>query len=113
MNTDKQAARGLADLEAYLYREAHLSTARRRVAAFTGQTDGLTHEQKRDIELWYLEEQKYVARMVTQHIADSIGAAEAANHIRFGRWLRGTLIAMAVITMVTFVGTAAVMASMA
>lgn len=113
MNTDKQAARGLADIEAYLYREAHLSTARRRVTAFTGQTAGLTHEQKRDIELWYLEEQKYVARMVTQHIADSIGAAEAAHHLRFARWLRGTLIAMTVITTVILVGAVVVTASVA
>ncbi|WP_217140797.1 hypothetical protein [Streptomyces sp. AC627_RSS907] len=113
MNTDKHAARGLADIEAHLYREAHLSTVRRRVAAFTGQTDGPTHEQKRDIELRYPEERKYAARMVTKHIADSIGAAEAASHVRFGRWLSGTLIAMTVITTVTFVGTAVVMASVA
>ncbi|MFJ8357212.1 hypothetical protein [Streptomyces sp. NPDC093984] len=111
MNTEKQAARGLVDIEAYLYREAHLSAARRRVAAFVGRADGLTHEQKRDIERWYLEEQEYVACMVTKHIADSIGSAEEANHIRFARWLRGTLIAMAVITMVTFVVTAVVVGS--
>jgi hypothetical protein len=113
MNTEKQAARGLVDIEAYLYREAHLGAARRRVAAFTAKTDGLTYEQKRDIELWYLEEQEHVARMVTKHIADSVGAAEAAYHIRFGRWLRGTLIAMAVITVVTFVCTAVVVGSVA
>ncbi|GHE98580.1 hypothetical protein GCM10014715_63470 [Streptomyces spiralis] len=113
MNTNKQAARGLIDLEAYLYREAHLSTARRRVAAFTEKAVGLTREQKRDIELWYLEEQKYMARMVTEYVADSVGAVEAANHIRFGRWLRGTLIATAVITVVTFVCTAVVVASVA
>ena len=50
MNTTKQAARGLVDIQAYLYREAHLSAARRRVSAFTARTDGLTHGQKRDIE---------------------------------------------------------------
>ncbi|ROQ60151.1 hypothetical protein EDD93_7574 [Streptomyces sp. 840.1] len=107
MNTDKQAARGLADIEAYLYRESHLSTARRRVTAFTGQTPGLTHEQKRDIEVWYLEDQKHVARMVTRHIADSIGAAEEAHHARVARWLRRTLIAMIVVIAVIFVGTVA------
>ncbi|MFH9090156.1 hypothetical protein [Streptomyces sp. NPDC017673] len=111
MNMNKQAARGLVDIEAYLYREAHLSAARRRVTAFTARMDGLTHEQKRDIELWYLDEQKHVARMVTKHIADNVGAAETANNIRFGRWLRGTLIAMAVITMLTFVCTAVVVGS--
>ncbi|CAM5601226.1 MULTISPECIES: hypothetical protein [Streptomyces] len=111
MNMNKQAARGLVDIEAYLYREAHLTAARRRVTAFTARMDGLTHEQKRDIELWYLEEQKYVARMVTKYIADSVGAAETANNIRFGRWLRGTVIAMAVITVLTFVCTAVVVGS--
>ncbi|WP_030184625.1 hypothetical protein [Streptomyces sp. NRRL S-813] len=109
MNTNKQAARGLVDLEAYLYREGHLSAARRRVAAFTAKEVGLTREQKRDIELWYLEEQKYVARMVKEYV----GAVEAVNHIRFGRWLRGTLSAMPVITVVTFVCTAVVVGSVA
>lgn len=54
-----------------------------------------------------------MARMVTEHIADSVGAAEAAHHLRFGRWLRGTLIAMAVISLVTFVCTAVVVGSVA
>ncbi|WP_329528400.1 hypothetical protein [Streptomyces sp. NBC_01462] len=111
MNTNEQAARGLVDIEAYLYRAAHLGAARQRVAAFTARTDGLTHEQRRAIELWYLDEQVGVARMVTDHIADSVGAAEAANRIRFRRWLRGTLISMVVITMVTFVCTAMVVGS--
>jgi hypothetical protein len=112
MNTEKQAARGLVDIEAYLYREAHLSAACRRVAAFTGRAEGLTHQQKRDIELWYIEEQDHMARMVTKHIADTIGAAEEANRVRFARWLRGTLIATAVIAMVTFVGTAVLVGSL-
>ncbi|MFJ8792463.1 hypothetical protein [Streptomyces sp. NPDC102462] len=45
--------------------------------------------------------------MVTRHIADSAGAAEAAHDVRFGRWL-GALIAM-----VTFVCTAVVVGSVA
>jgi hypothetical protein len=112
MNTSKQAARGLAGIQAYLYREAHLSAARRRVSAFTERTDGLTHGQKRDLEQWYLEEQKYVARLVTEHIADSVGAAEAAHRLRFARWLRGTLIAMTAIGLTIFVCTAVVVGSM-
>lgn len=112
MNTTKHAARGLADIQAFLYREAHLGAARRRVSAFTARTAGLTYRQKRELEEWYLEEQRYVARMVTEHIADSIGAAEAAHHLRFGRWVRGTLLAMAVLSLVTFVWTAVVVASM-
>ncbi|MFD8565516.1 hypothetical protein [Streptomyces sp. NPDC059639] len=107
----EQAARGLVEIEAHLYQEAHLSAARRRVAAFIADTEGLTYEQRRDIELWYLDEQKHVAHMVTKRIADGVGAAEAANSIRFGRWLRGTLIAMVVIIVLTFVCTAVVMGS--
>lgn len=98
MDPDKQAARGLADLEAYLYREAHLGAARRRVAAFTSRADGLTREQCGDIERWYLDEQRHVARMVTQHIAETISTAEEHHRVRFRRWLRGTLTAMTLIT---------------
>lgn len=80
--------------------------------AFTETRDGLSREQKRDIELWYLAEQKYVARIVTKHIDDSVGAAEAAHHVRFRRWLRGTLLAMVMINVVTFVCTAVAVGSM-
>jgi hypothetical protein len=52
-----------------------------------------------DIERWYFEEQRYVARMVTEHIAGSINVVEEQHHIRFGRWLRGTLTAMVLITL--------------
>jgi hypothetical protein len=41
--------------------------------------------------------------MVTDHIADSISAVEKAHRIRFGRWLRGTLMAMTLISVVLFV----------
>ncbi|MEV5900780.1 hypothetical protein [Streptomyces sp. NPDC052127] len=104
MDTDKQTtARGLIDIEAYLYREAHLSAARRRLADFTARATDFSPGQKRDLERWYLDEQQYVARMVTDHIADSIGAVEKAHRIRFGRWLRGTLLAMTLISVVLFV----------
>ncbi|MCL6674010.1 hypothetical protein [Streptomyces panaciradicis] len=105
MSTDEQAAQGLADLEAYLYQEAHLSAARLRVAAFLAQSDGLSHRQKRDIEEWYLDEQRYVARTVTQHIADTITQADSARHRSFLRWMRGLLIAVTALTLLTFVGT--------
>ncbi|MEW2572629.1 hypothetical protein [Streptomyces liliiviolaceus] len=103
MDTDKQtAARGLIDIEAHLYREAHLSAARRRLAEFIARADDFSPGQKRDLEQWYLDEQRYVARMVTDHIADSISAVEQAHRLRFGRWLRGTLVAMTLITVVLF-----------
>lgn len=98
MDASKAAARGLNDIENFLYRQAHLEAAHRRVADFTARTEGLTDGQKRDIERWYLDEQKYVAGMVTDHIAARISVVEGQHHIRFGRWLRGTLIAMVLIT---------------
>src|ERR1044072_2332759 len=61
------AARGLPNIEGFLYREAHRGATHRRVAAFTARVEGLTPEQKRDIEQWYVDEQKHVARMVTDH----------------------------------------------
>ncbi|MER5430091.1 hypothetical protein [Streptomyces sp. NPDC002588] len=100
MDASEEAARGLTDIETFLYWEAHLQAAHRRVADFTARAPGLTREQKSHVERWYLEEQRHVARMVTEHIADAISGVERIHHIRFGRWLRGTLIAMALITVV-------------
>ncbi|MHA5050623.1 hypothetical protein [Streptomyces sp. SD15] len=104
MDASEEAARGLTDIETFLYREAHLQAAHRRVADFTARALGLTQEQKTDIERWYLEEQRYVAHMVTEHIADRISVVEEQHHIRFGRWLRGTLTAMVLITVATIGG---------
>ncbi|KIF66932.1 hypothetical protein HY68_34470 [Streptomyces sp. AcH 505] len=100
MDTSKEAARGLTAIETFLYREAHLRAARRRVTAFTTRAPGLTREQKEDIEQWYLDEQEQVARMVTEHIADSISETEERYHVSFRRWLRGTMTAMVLITLV-------------
>ncbi|MFD7813915.1 hypothetical protein ACFV6E_13335 [Streptomyces sp. NPDC059785] len=104
MDASKEAARGLTDIETFLYRDAHLRAARRRVAEFTARAPGLTEEQRHGIERWYLDEQVHVARMVTDHIADSISAVEERHRGRIGRWLRGTMIAMALITAAMAVG---------
>ncbi|MEU2422039.1 hypothetical protein ABZ619_13600 [Streptomyces sp. NPDC007851] len=98
MDTSEEAARGLTDIQDFLYQQAHLRAARRRVAEFTAHEPGLTPVQKADIERWYLAEQTYVARLVTDHIAASVSAAEQRHHARFGHWLRGTLTAMILIT---------------
>ncbi|MBX7554550.1 hypothetical protein [Streptomyces sp. NPDC004232] len=98
MDASKEAARGLTDIESFLHEEAHVQAARQRVADFTARAPGLTREQKLDIERWYLDEQRYVARILTDHIADRISAVEEQHHVRFGRWLRGTMTAMALIT---------------
>ncbi|MGW3629962.1 hypothetical protein ACWD7F_07345 [Streptomyces sp. NPDC005122] len=103
MDASEEAARGLNDIENFLFRESHLRAAHRRAADFTARVPGLTRQQRTEIEEWYVEEQQHVARMVTEHIADSISMVDKRHHIRFGRWLRGTLAAMALITAVMVV----------
>lgn len=98
MDASEEAARGLSDIENFLYRLAHLQAAHRRVAAFTARMPELTQEQTSDIERWYVEEQTYVAEMVTQHIADSISATETRYRTRLTRWRRGTLAAMTLLS---------------
>ncbi|MFF3374113.1 hypothetical protein ACFYXF_14390 [Streptomyces sp. NPDC002680] len=100
MDAREEAARGLTDIETFLYREAHLHAAHQRVADFVSREPGLTPAQRTHIERWYLDEQTYVARMVTDHIADSISAVHAQHRVRLGRWLRGTMVAMTLITFV-------------
>jgi len=99
MDAREEAARGLTDIEGFLYQEAHMGAVHRRVADLTTRVEGLTPEQKRDIEQWYVDEQKYVARMVTDHIAERADAMEAQHHVRIRQWLRGTLTGMALITL--------------
>jgi hypothetical protein len=113
MGAREEAARGLTDIETFLYREAHLQAARRRVEEFTARATGLSQEQKKEIERWYLEEQVFVAGMVTDHIAETISVVEERHHIRFGRWLRGTLTAMMVITAAMMVCVAVILGSSA
>jgi hypothetical protein len=113
MDARAEAARGLGDIESFLYREAHTEAARRRVEEFTGRTDGLTAPQKRDIERWYLDEQTYVARMVTDHIAERLAEAERQHHVRIRHWLRGTLIGMILVTVAMVTCVAVVLGSRA
>ena len=112
MNTGEEAARGLTDIETFLYRHAHLGAARRRLEVFTTGVQGLTREQRADIESWYLREQTYVAHLVTHHLADSIGELQRQHRARFTRWLRGTLTAMILVTVAMSVGVAVLLASL-
>ncbi|MEU1593604.1 hypothetical protein ABZ468_12305 [Streptomyces sp. NPDC005708] len=98
MDASEEAARGLSDIENFLYREAHLEAAHRRVAAFTARMPELTEEQTSDIERWYVGEQVYMAEMVTQHIANSVTATETRYRTRLTRWRRGTLAAMSLLS---------------
>ncbi|MGW3103840.1 hypothetical protein [Streptomyces sp. NPDC001100] len=99
MTAREEAARGLSDIEGYLYREAHMGAVNRRVADLTARVEGLTPEQKRDIGRWYVDEQRHVARMVTDHIAEQVAAVEARHQARIRQWLRGTLVAMVLVTL--------------
>ncbi|MFF7160743.1 hypothetical protein ACFZBP_04990 [Streptomyces sp. NPDC008086] len=92
-----EAARGLTDIESFLYREAHEDAARRRAADFTARTQGLSPEQKQRIEQWYVHEQKHVARMVTDHIADRVEALEEQHRARL-RHRRRAVTVMAGVT---------------
>ncbi|MFJ4624410.1 hypothetical protein [Streptomyces sp. NPDC088812] len=83
------------------------------MADFTAQADGLGDEQRTAVERWSVEQRRHVARAVTDHIADSVGAAEAGHRGRFGRWLRGTPTAMMPITVMTIVCTAVVVGTVA
>ncbi|MBK6016310.1 hypothetical protein JHN45_35000 [Streptomyces sp. MBT53] len=99
MTAREEAARGLPDIEDFLYQEAHMGATNRRLTDLTTRVDGLTPEQKRDIGKWYVDEQRHVARMVTDHIAERLDAMEARHQARIRQWLRGTLVAMALITL--------------
>ncbi|MDV9171207.1 hypothetical protein R6V09_13860 [Streptomyces sp. W16] len=99
MGAREEAARGLTDIEGFLYEEAHMGATRRRVADLTARVEGLTSEQKRDIERWYVDEQKHVARMVTDHIAERVDTMAAQHQLRIRQWLRGTLVAMVLVTL--------------
>jgi hypothetical protein len=99
MTAREEAARGLPDIEGFLYEEAHLGATRRRAAGLAARVEGLTAEQRRDIGQWYVDEQRHVARMVTDHIAERVAALEAQHRVRIRHWLRGTLISMALVTL--------------
>ncbi|MFJ4467787.1 hypothetical protein ACIP2X_09985 [Streptomyces sp. NPDC089424] len=111
MDPHQEAVRGLNDIEHYLYRQAHMTAARRRVAAFLAYVPELTGEQKVRIERWYLEEQRYIARMVTGHITAALETAQERHDQRFGRWLRGTRTSMIVITLIMGLVVAVVLGS--
>ncbi|MCX5052195.1 MULTISPECIES: hypothetical protein [unclassified Streptomyces] len=113
MDAREEAARGLTDIEGYLYQKAHLGAAHRRVADFTARVKDLTPRQKRDIEGWYLDEQKHVARMVTDHIAERVDVLESQHQVRIRQWLRGTLTAMALITLAMIACVAVILKSSA
>ncbi|MGW1540055.1 hypothetical protein ACWCPM_07285 [Streptomyces sp. NPDC002309] len=111
MDAREDAARGLLEIEHFLYRQAHMAAARRRVAALLAHVPELTGEQRARIEQWYLEEQRYVARMVTGHITDALEAEQEKHDLRFGRWLRGTRASMILITSIMMLAVVVVLKS--
>ncbi|MFD7436075.1 hypothetical protein [Streptomyces sp. NPDC059861] len=112
MDAREEAARGLIDMEHFLYRQAHMAAARRRVAAFLAYVPELTLEQRVRIERWYVEEQRHVARMVTGHITNALEAAQEEHELRLGRWLRGTRTSMILISLTMVLVVAVILGSL-
>jgi hypothetical protein len=91
VGTSEQAARGLKEIEDYLYRESHLAAAYQRVTALTEHMRDLTQGQKAAVERWYLDEQRHVAYMVTEHIAELVDEMKGRHRVRLRRWIVGML----------------------
>ncbi|MGP4084874.1 hypothetical protein [Streptomyces sp. KR55] len=99
MNASDEAARGLTDIEGFLFREAHRRSAQSRAAEFAARVAGLSEAQKAEIEWWYVEEQIRVCRMMTQHITDHIKAVEDHHAKRYAQLRRSAYMATTLITM--------------
>ncbi|MGW1886625.1 hypothetical protein [Streptomyces sp. NPDC001970] len=100
MDASDEAARGLTDIEGFLYWEAHRCTAHCRAAALTARVTGLSEGQKAEIEWWYVEEQMRVSRKMKQHITDHFTAVEGNFAKRYAQLRRGACVATTFVTMV-------------
>ncbi|MGW1545035.1 hypothetical protein ACWCPM_33305 [Streptomyces sp. NPDC002309] len=89
MDASNEAARGLTDIEGYLYWEAYRRTAHRRATDLVGRVTGLNEQQKAEIEWWYVQEQLWVGRSMSQHLTDHITAVEDHHAKRYARLRRG------------------------
>ncbi|MFJ6632294.1 hypothetical protein ACIQMR_12965 [Streptomyces sp. NPDC091376] len=104
MDTADEAARGLTDIEGFLYWEAHRRSAHHRAAEFVARVTGLSEGQKAEIEWWYVEEQIRVSRRMTQHMAAHFTAVEKHHAKRYAQLRRGvygatTLIALSMLSL--------------
>ncbi|MFI9612040.1 hypothetical protein ACIHCM_10190 [Streptomyces sp. NPDC052023] len=98
MDASHEAARGLTDIEGFLYWEAHHRSARRRAADFVARVSGLSEKQKAEIEWWYVQEQLCVCRSMRQHITDHITAVEEHHAQRYSQLRRGAYAASTLLT---------------
>ncbi|MEV7994737.1 hypothetical protein AB0O67_23300 [Streptomyces sp. NPDC086077] len=98
MDTSNEAARGLTDIEGFLYWEAHLRTAHRRATDFVSRVTGLSPTQKAEIEWWYVQEQLRVSQSITRHLTDHITAVEEHHARRYTRLRRGAYAATTLFT---------------
>ncbi|RZB15409.1 hypothetical protein StrepF001_32195 [Streptomyces sp. F001] len=98
MDASDEAARGLTDIEGFLFWEAHRRTAQSRAATFAARVAGLSERQKAEIERWYVEEQVRVCRMMTQHITEHITAVEDHHAKRCTQLRRSAYLAATLIT---------------
>ncbi|WP_028803985.1 hypothetical protein [Streptomyces sp. 142MFCol3.1] len=102
MDASDEAARGLTDIEGFLYWEAHRRTAHCRAAEFAARVTGLSERQRAEIEWWYVEEQICMCRKMTQHMTDHITAVEEHHAKRYAQLRRAVYGAATVITAVMF-----------
>ncbi|WP_409468811.1 hypothetical protein [Streptomyces sp. HC307] len=99
VDASDEAARGLTDIEGFLFWEAHRRTAQSRAAEFAARVAGLSEGQKAEIERWYVEEQIRVCRMVAHHITEHITAVEDHHAKRYARLRRSAYMATTLIIM--------------
>lgn len=98
MDASNEAARGLTDIEGFLYWEAHRRTAHRRATDLVAHVAGLSERQKAEIESLYVREQLCVCRSMARHLTDHIAAVEDHHAQRYARLRRGAYAATTVCT---------------
>ncbi|GAA3496136.1 hypothetical protein GCM10019016_032370 [Streptomyces prasinosporus] len=99
MDTSREAALGLHQIEGYLHLEAGRREAHRRARDFARELPGLTTDQRLVIEQAYAREQEEDALRVTRHIAERIRRVEDRYAARHRRLAREMAVAMGVVTL--------------
>ncbi|GEC10588.1 hypothetical protein SSP24_82430 [Streptomyces spinoverrucosus] len=102
MDAGHEAARGLTEIEGFLFWEAHRRTAQSRAAEFASRLPGLSEGQKAEIEWWYVEDQIQLSRMMTRHITDHVTAVEDHHAKRYAQLRRSAYAATTLLTVMMF-----------
>ncbi|MFD3799286.1 hypothetical protein [Streptomyces californicus] len=107
MTSDKESARGLAQLEGFLLWNAEVERARRRACRFTDQLPWLTTAQREDVERVFVAEHVITARESLIRVRDRAEELRAEYSGRYNR-LRARCVAVSagVVGAATCLGTA-------